>query len=231
MPRRYHILTDDKLLALSEEGDGFAAGVLDDRHIVRDMATNPHTRFSDHLVRLGANRWLLFRLDNTPYGRRVTVWHDVSEGGSRAIEMCAEELRTWRRLLQEWQQDSDPRRRYLSRLSRLHRQGFSYAALAHYIAREGVDWLRWYLKQCSEARAAVARRGIWTAEEEAHWKEECSAALSGFRFAGCKDEALLTEWLKRTLQAMASGSGAVNVSISPLDPATVREKLRYLGGA
>ena len=126
--RRYHTLPQHTLERLwNEEGDEEAEGVLEDRKIIRDLASNPQTEFLPHFVPLGPRLWLLFRKANNG---RLGIWLELPENLAvdRIINMLKEHrgaIRQWKDFLREWQGPNNGVEKYVNRLHGLNKEGIS----------------------------------------------------------------------------------------------------------
>lgn len=204
-PRQYHLLTDEKLQQLwDEESDPVAAGVLDERKIVRDYATNPDTEYREPNVCLGPRVWIHFTKDSS---QRVIMALELDDSITvETIKQYWPAIRQWQDFLREWQgPDSVGIEGFIAKLNQRFEDGSSYADLTELVAARAVDWLQWYARQLGdEFHDAIKRLDQWSEEEMQHWIDECRAALNPFRYVGARDEEVIRAWFKAGLKYVHS---------------------------
>lgn len=225
--RRYYSLSSEFLKILRDkEGDEEANDVLEDREIVRDLATNPYTQYGEPQIRLAPRVWIKFRKDGTG---RVYMWLEMNEDvNPEKIKSCWKEIRQWQDFLRDWQGPSKfGTENYVNHLHLLHKQGFSYAHIVQLVKDEALSSLQWIQnKKFEKFEAALARIDKWSEEETKHWKSECGAGLEKFRLAGGRDEELIVLWWKDALKYLASNRKRPIRADIPLTRQNIIETLR-----
>ena len=163
--RRYALLADPPLEQLANDGDLNALTVKDDRRIVREYASDPHSSYCQHYVRLGEGVNLLFKKigKNHPVSMFVEITSTVSV---EQIKQAWAEIGQWRKFLREWQ---GPGRHaaegYIASLANAHRKGYSYQDLVNRVAAEALYWLQWYTQHSlikDDVNEALGRIEQWT---------------------------------------------------------------------
>ena len=225
--RRYHLLSRESLESLRDmEGDEEAEGVLEEREIVRDLATNPDSQYAEPQVRLAPRVWLKFKKDGSG---RVCVWLELDESLTlEKIKIHWEEIREWQNFLRDWQGPGQfGIETFVNHLHLFHKQGFSYADIAELVANEALSWLQWlHSRKLKKFEAALARLDNWSDEETQHWASKCSAALQKFRLAGARDEELILLWWKDALRHLASNNKKPITAEMPITRDNIIDTLR-----
>lgn len=155
----------------------------------------------------GPPPWLRLQRDNDKRPYVSILLNDTIEVPE--IKRCWSWVRSYRRFVRE---DFGPVPHsadgYLSRLNELHNKGMSYADIARLVEEEARSWLARYMYQLRgwfDENLVMADE--WTADQEKHLLEECSAALYGFNVLKCGREDI-SEWLRLTLRSMVMNSKA-----------------------
>lgn len=225
--RRYQLASLSTLKKWDKEGDEEAREVLAQRDIVRDLATNPHTKVEAPQIWLAPRFWIQFKKHTT--GGRVGLWLELDEAVTlQKIKDHWSEIRQWQDFLRDWQ---GPEKYgidgYLLHLHKKHREGFSYANLTRLVADSALSWLEWYQRRLpTEFEEAVTKIDHWSDQERKHYASECSAAFKYFKMAGAKDEELISAWWIDALKHLASNNKKPIKADVPVTRENIIETLR-----
>jgi len=203
--RHYHTLSSEALDHLwGKKGDQEAKLTLEERKIIRDLATNPLTEIAEPQIRIAPRFWLQFKKNRSG---RVRMWLELDESLTvEKIKGLWPEIRQWQKFLHDWQgSSSSVADRYLLSLEKRHRRGATYVDVAESVGDDAISWLVWYRgNDLEEFEKALSHIDDLSDEDMNHWASECSAALQLLRQAGAKNEESLRDWLFSAFKYLVS---------------------------